>query len=179
MKPKTKWMLGAMQFIAWIIFIGLCIKTGAMMFSFFISLAKNPEATKNLYESLDLSDLYQYSIGQYVVFVSIIIVLSASKAHLFYLIIRIFSKINLIHPFSKAVSSLISTIGYVALGIGIVTVLTFSYRDWLANQGVSFPDLQAYLGGGAEYLLLGGIIFMISEVFKRGIEIQTENELTV
>jgi hypothetical protein len=44
---------------------------------------------------------------------------------------------------------------------------------------VSFPDLQAYLGGGAEFLLLGGIIFMIAEVFKRGIEIQTENELTV
>jgi hypothetical protein len=44
---------------------------------------------------------------------------------------------------------------------------------------VSFPDLQAYVGGAAEFLLLGGIIFMIAEVFKRGIEIQTENELTV
>ena len=179
MKPKTKWMMGAMQFIAWIIFIGICIKTGAMMFSFFVSLAKNPEATKNLYERLDLSDLYKYSIGQYVVFVSIIIVLSASKAHLFYLLIRIFSKINFIHPFSKTVSSLISTIGYVALGIGVVTVLANTYREWLAKQGVSFPDLQAYLGGGAEFLLLGGIIFMLAEVFKRGIEIQTENELTV
>jgi hypothetical protein len=179
MKPKTKWMLGAMQVIAWITFIGLSIKTGALIVSFFVSLAVNPVATKDLYEKLDLSDLYRYSIVIYVAIVSIIIILTAAKAHIFYQIIRIFKKINFVHPFSQDVSSIISSIGYVALGIGLLTVVTNSYRDWLMKQGVSFPDLQTYMGGGGEYLLLGGIIFMIAEVFKRGIELQTENDLTV
>jgi len=179
MKPRTKWMLGAMQFIAWITFIGLCIKTGALMVSFFVSMSVNPVAARDLFEKLDLSDLHRFSIGHYVGLVSVIIILCAAKAQIFYQIIRIFRKINFVHPFSKDVSSLISGIGYVALGVGVLTVITNSYRDWLIKQGVAFPDLQAYLGGGAEFLLLGGIIFMIAEVFKRGIEIQTENELTV
>jgi hypothetical protein len=179
MKPKTKWMLGTMQVIAWITFVGICIKTGAMMVSFGISLAVNPDATKNLYEKLNLSNLYNYSIGHYVVFFSMIVALSAFKAYIFYMVIQIFQKINFVNPFSEAVSVLISGIGYIALAIGIGTVFANAYRDWLAQQGVSFPDVQAYLGGGAEFLLLGGIIFMIAEVFKRGIEIQTENELTV
>jgi len=36
-----------------------------------------------------------------------------------------------------------------------------------------------YMGGAFEYFLLGIIIYAISKVFNRGLEIQSENELTV
>jgi hypothetical protein len=93
--------------------------------------------------------------------------------------VKIFLKINLVKPFSEDVSRLISGIGYVALGIGILEQIVNKNCDWLAKQGVALPDLQSVLGRGGEFLLLGGIIFIIAQVFKRGIEIQTENELTV
>ena len=128
---------------------------------------------------LDLSALYRFNTAHYVAIISYIIALSALKAYLFYLVIKIFLKINFVHPFSTDVSYLISKIGQVALGIGILTLVALGYVAWLTERGVVFPDMQQYLGGAGEFLLLGGIIFIIAQVFKRGIEIQSENELTV
>jgi len=179
MKPTTKLILTILHVIAWIIFLGLCIKTGAFLYSFFVTLVINPEGAKNLYMGLNLSSLYNFDIGDYAIVASLIIILSGSKAFLFYLVIKIFLKINLVAPFSKDVSLLISRIGYLALGIGILTLEANKYCDWLSKKGVGFPDLQSVLGGAGEFLLLGAVIFIISQVFKRGIEIQTENELTV
>jgi hypothetical protein len=179
MKPTTKLILTILHVIAWIIFLGLCVKTGAILYSFFVSLAINPMGAKNLYLGLNLSRLYNFDIGHYITVVSLIIILSGLKAFLFYLVIKMFLKINLVAPFSTDVSLLISRISYVALGIGILTVIANKYCDWLTKRGVAFPDLQAVLGGAGEFLLLGAIIFIIAQVFKRGIEIQTENELTV
>jgi len=179
MKTETKQILKLMNIIVWIIFIGLCIKTGSILYSFVLSLFINPAGAKNLHMGLDLSDLFRFNIRHYTTIVLYIIFLSGLKAYLFYLVIRIFLKINFVHPFSTDVSLLISKISYVSLGIGILTVVANGYTKWLINRGVTFPDLQQYLGGAAEFLLLGGIIFMIAQVFKRGIEIQSENELTV
>ena len=77
------------------------------------------------------------------------------------------------------VASLITRIGLVAFGIGILTLVANSYCEWLMKNGITFPDLQQYLGGGIEFILFAGVIFFIAQVFKRGIEIQSENELTV
>jgi hypothetical protein len=179
MKPTTKVILTILHIISWIIFLGLCVKTGAILYSFFVTLAMNPEGAKNLYMELNLSNLYNFDKGYYIVLVSSIIVVSSLKALLFYFVVKIFLKINLVKPFSEDVSRLISGIGYVALGIGILEEIVSKNCDWLVTQGVTLPDLQSVLGGGGEFLLLGAVIFIISQVFKRGIEIQTENELTV
>ena len=168
-----------MHIVSWIIFIGLCIKTGDILFSFFVSLAINPEGAKNLHMGLNLSGLYDFDRGHYITVVSYIICLSALKAYLFYLVIKIFLKINLVQPFSTEMSSLISKISRVALGVGILTLIANGYCKWLIKRGVDFPDLEDYLGGAGEFLLLAAIIFIIAQIFKRGIEIQSENELTV
>jgi hypothetical protein len=179
MKSRTKQVLLVLHIIAWIIFLGLCIKTGAILYSSFVSFAINSEGAKNLHMGLDLSDLYKFNTRHYVTIVVYIIFLSGLKAYLFYLVIKIFLKINFVQPFSIAISFLISKIGQVALGIGVLTLVALGYIAWLTKKGVTFPDLHQYLGGAAEFLLLGGIIFIIAQVFKRGIEIQSENELTV
>src|SRR5690349_9829629 len=118
MKPTTKLVLTILHVIAWIIFLGLCIKTGAILYSFFVSLALNPEGAKNLYMELNLSGLYNYDKVYYILIASTIIVLSALKALMFYFVVKIFLKINFVKPFSEEVSRFISLIGYLALGIG-------------------------------------------------------------
>ena len=179
MKPSTKQILRVLNVIVWIIFFGLCIKTGAIFYSFFVSLVINPVATHNLYMGLNLSDLARYSQVHYATVVSIIIICTALKAFIFYLAMKIYLKINFMNPFSDEVATLIAKIGYASLGVGLLTLILSLYCEWLATKGVSFPDSQAYLGGTGEFLFIGGIVFMISQVFKRGIEIQSENELTV
>ena len=179
MKSKPKPILKFFHVLSWIIFIGLCARTGAILYSFFVSLFMNTEAAKNLYAGLNLSSLFTYDRGQYTAVVLLIAFVSALKAYVFYLVIRIFMKINFVHPFSETISALFSRIGYIALFIGILSIIGMSYCNRLGQKGVDFPDLNHFIGAGIEHLLFAGVIVFISQVFKRGIEIQSENELTV
>ena len=83
-------------------------------------------------------------------------------------------------PFSQEVRHFIIKIAYLALGIGLFTSWGVKYTGWLVSQGVKMPDTQHLRLGGADvWLFMGIILFVIAQIFKRGIEIQTENELTV
>ena len=179
MKPTTKSVLDVMHVLCWIIFIGLCIKTGAILFSVYVSLFVNTIAAKNLYLGLDLSDLKTFGREHYIRVVLLITILSALKAYLFYLVIKIFKRINFVQPFSVDMAALITKISSVTLYIGILALALSLYSEWLTKKGIMLYTLSPYTGGGGEFLFFAGIIFIISLVFKRGIEIQSENELTV
>lgn len=179
MQSKSKTILSILQVLSWIIFLGLCIKTGALLYSFFVSLVINTAGAQNLYPGLDLSALLQQNRGQYVNLVVWMIVLSGMKAYLFYQVIKIFLKANLVQPFSKEVAELIGNISYFAFSIGFLSVLAKSYTQWLSKRVGNLPDLQDYIGGGVELLLLACVIYVIAQVFNKGIEIQSENELTI
>jgi hypothetical protein len=176
---RTNLILRITHILAWVIFIGICIRTGAILYSFFVSMVMNPAAAKNLHLGLNLSVLYGFSTKYYSMVVLLIIAVSVLKAYIFYLVIKIFSTINFVHPFSREVSVLVSKISYIALLTGLLTLLANSYCEWLIKSGATLPDLVQYLGAGSEFIFFAGIIFFIAQVFKRGIEIQSENELTV
>src|ERR1700758_1675699 len=112
MKTSTKQILNVMNVLSWIIFVCLCIRTGAIFFSCFVSVFLNPVAAKDLYIGLNLYDLKQLGMGHYLIMVLFILILSALKAFMFYRVIKIFMKINYVRPFSSEVAELISRISY-------------------------------------------------------------------
>jgi hypothetical protein len=85
------------------------------------------------------------------------------------------SKIHLINPFKIGIAILIEKVSYVILGTWIIAMLANLYNDWLRNSGLS---LQGNWNSG-EFLFLAGVIYIIAQIFKKGIEIQSENELTI
>lgn len=83
-------------------------------------------------------------------------------------------------PFSKEVGSFIFKISYLALLIGLFSFWGVKYTEWLIKQGVKMPDTQHLRLSGADvWLFMSVSLFVIAQIFKRGIEIQSENELTV
>lgn len=172
---KTKQILSLMQIISWVIFIGLCIKAGALLISSFVSLFINVEATKDLYLGLDLSTIYEYDWRYYTAIISLIISMAIIKSYIFYLVIKIFPKINLEHPFHPSVAAVISKISHLALGVGVIALIGESYSKWLMHREVTFQ----FEWGASEFFFVAALIFVIGLIFKRGIEIQAENELTV
>lgn len=179
MNTSAKQMLTILHVVCWVIFIGLMINAGAIAFSSGLSLFI-PEGAKHLYEGLDLSALKQFSIWHYTCIVSFLVVLPGLKAYLFYLVIRIFSKIDLDHPFSAPAAALILKISQVALGTGLLGIIADGYGRWLdKNDLASVDTLRQYWSGSTEFLLLAGIIFVIAQIFQRGVELQSEHELTI
>ena len=174
MKLSTKLILEILKVLTWIAFIGLCIKTGAILVSSIVSLF-NPQASGDLYMGLDLSEFYSAGIWHYFSILSLIISVEALKAYMFYLVIKLFSALDLEQPFSLSVGSLLIKISRAALMIWIVATIGNSYIRGYAARGLNFE----YDWGGDAFLFLAGIIFVIAHIFKRGLELQNENELTV
>lgn len=179
---KEKWVnqpsLMLITVVIWSIFIGLCIQAGALLFTFVYSLF-NPVVSQNLYEGLNLSALREQNSWYYGGVLSIVLFIAGQKAYLFFLMIRIFLKINLIQPFSREVSKLISSISYVALEIGAGIIIASGIFKWMQVRGYELDRVPQILGGGFEFLLMAALLIAIGMVFKRGVEIQEENELTV
>ncbi len=127
----------------------------------------------------NISALEVLSRVEYNVVMIFLILSSATKAYLVYRVIQILSKINLIQPFNQNMASLITNINYVALAIGIIEVMADSYLGFLSGSSMTRLPLKSFVENDNQFLFLAGIIFIISIVFKRGLEIQSDNNLTV
>lgn len=173
-KTRTEQILTVMNVLAWVAFIGLMIKAGAILISYGVSCV-NPEAAINLYREQNLYSLRQFSFWHYTSTVSFMITLSGMKAIILYLVIKILSKVNLVNPFTTEVAQKLEMISYVLLGIWIVSVLNNAHNHWLLKRT---GEPQGDMASG-EFLFMAGLVFIISQVFKRGVEIQSENDLTV
>jgi hypothetical protein len=168
--------------LSWIIFIGVCIEAGGFIFNAFFVLVINPAGAYNFWNGLDLSDLYKHDRGYFFVVTLLMSIVAVLRALLFYLIIKMLhdKKLNMSQPFSKDLRRFITNVAYLALGIGLFSWWGAKYTEWFEKQGVDMPGIQYLRLGGADvWLFMSVTLFVIAQIFKRGIEIQTENELTV
>lgn len=170
---KTTEVLKILQVVAWIIFIGLCIDAGVMLVTFLVRMFAG--FTSFVYPGTDFSQLLSFSKWHYAIMASLIVILAGLKAYLFFQVVKIVSEVNIEFPFNEYNAGLISKISSIALQIGITALLTNGYAQWLMKNDIQLT----YEGGDAEYLLLAGILIVIAQIFKRGVELQSENELTI
>jgi hypothetical protein len=104
------------------------------------------------------------------------------KAILFYIIVKIFhdKKLNLSDPFKEAMSPFISNIAFVSLAIGLFSLWGTNLSDGVLNQNIVLPSVQKLKLGGADvWIFMGFILLIFAKIFKKGIELQSENDLTV
>lgn len=178
MSNRIKFLWNALNVVSWIIFLGFCIQTGALLFNYIFSLYK-PIATHNLHLGHNLSEIYGQSKFLYTSLFSLAIAVAALKAYLFFLVVKLFMKMNLVKPFSEEVSSYISKIGYYALSIGFLGYIAYQYSKGLIRKGYNVDAIDRYWNDSDSFLFMSAILFVIAMIFRKGIELQNENELTV
>jgi hypothetical protein len=97
------------------------------------------------------------------------------KSFVWFLVIKTLSKINLVNPFKMEVALTLEKISYVLFGTWIVGILSSAYTSRLLK--ITGELFGSWMTG--EFIFMAGLVFIISQIFKRGVEIQSENELTV
>ncbi|MNE35359.1 hypothetical protein D3C80_1291140 [compost metagenome] len=164
--------------MAWVIFVGLCIEAGGLIVNFIFSLYK-PEFVQNLYQKLDLSEMYERSKWAFFSMYSFILVIAILKAVLFYIVIILVSKIDLSKPFNSFVSRQISQISYYTLSIGLLSYIARQSSENLLHRGFVTDNLSQFWADSQAFILMAAVIYVIATIFKKGIDIQNENDLTV
>lgn len=178
MSKKNDVILKALNVLSWIIFIGLSVEAGALIFNFILTLF-NPIAAHDIYKGLNLAEMYENSFAHFIGIMSFVVALSILKAYLFYLVVKIFMKLNLVKPFNVEIAKLIEKISYEAFAIAIVSIIAHQYTERLIQSGYEVSHAGKYWDDTAAFLMMAAIIFVIAQIFNKGIELQNENDLTV
>jgi hypothetical protein len=178
MSKKNNFVFIALSIVAWIIFAGLCVEAGGLIVNFIFSLYK-PEFVQNLYQKLDLSEMYNLSKPAYFSMYSFILIISILKAYLFYIVSMLVSTLDLSKPFNSFVSKQITQISYFTLSIGLLSFIARQTAKYLLHRGYEIDQLNQFWVDSQAFILMAAIIYVISQIFKKGIELQNENDLTV
>lgn len=178
MKKNDDFILKTLNVVAWVIFIGLCVEAGALLFNFIFSLFK-PVAAHSLYKGLNLFDLYQNHFNHFVGVMSFVVALAVLKAYLFYLVVKIFSLLNLVKPFTIEIAKLIEKISGEAFAISIVSLVAHQYTKQLTHFKFDISSVEEYWNDAAAFMMMASILYIISRLFKKGLELQSESDLTI
>ena len=178
MSKTNNFVFWSLYVVAWLIFVGLSIEAGGLLVNFFFSICR-PEFVQHLYQKLDLSEMYSNSKLVFFSVYSFILIISILKAILFYVVIRLMHKMDLSKPFNTFVAKQILLMSYITLSIGLFSYIGRELIKNIEHYGFVTNNLSNFWVDSQAFILMGAVIYIIAVIFKKGIEIQTENELTI
>jgi len=178
MSKNNNFVFKGLHIVAWVIFVGLCIEAGGLIVNFIFSLFK-PEFVQNLYQSLDLTEMFKDNKWAFFGIYSFILSISILKAFLFYIVIRLMQKMDLTKPFNTFVSDQLLQISYYTLAIGLFSFIGRQIAKNLMHHGFVTDSLNQFWADSQAFILMGAVVYIIATIFKKGVDIQNENDLTV
>ena len=178
MSKTNNFVFWGLYIVAWLIFVGLSIEAGGLLVNFFFSMY-NPEFVQNLYQKLDLTEMYKASRFAFFGIYSFILIISILKALLFYIVIRLMHKMDLSKPFNSFVARQIAQISYYTLSIGLLSYIARQLTKSVMHHGFVTDSLSQFWADSQAFILMGAVIYIIATIFKKGVDIQNENDLTV
>lgn len=164
--------------IVWIVFVGLSIDAGALIVNFIFSILK-PAAVNKLYLKLNLSDLYAYNRQAFFSIYSFGIVIAVLKAMLFYTLIQLLHKLDLSKPFTGYAVKKMLQISYYTFAVGILSLLGRQTLERLSLTENQIAMLNTYWVDSQAFILMAAVVYVIAQIFKRGVDLQNDNDLTV
>lgn len=173
-RTKTETILIVMNVLTWITFVGLMIEAGAILVTYVIGLA-NPEMVPKLYKGMDWVNLRQYDVWYYSGIISLKAAILILEAYTAYMVIKVLSSIKMTNPFTMQVAKRLENIAYTLILVWVAILIYNGQLKWLAKDVADLEGKEL----STDLIVYAGLVFVISQIFKKGVEIQTENELTV
>ncbi|MFC5626949.1 DUF2975 domain-containing protein [Algoriphagus winogradskyi] len=174
--------LKILHVMAWIFYIALMVEAGAIIVNTFITLFINPEGAKNFWEKVDFTAIYNFDSGHFLILTLVMSIVAVLKILLFHQIIKLFSNktLSFSQPFTSELKKFMLNFTYLAFAIGLFSNCGANFYHWLTTQGIPAIDMKKlHLEGGDVWIFMSVLFFIAVQVVKKGIEIQSENELTV
>lgn len=178
MSKGNNFIFKALYIVAWIIFVGLGIEAGGLLVNFICSIYY-PHLVPNLYQKLDLGDMYARSKFAFFGMYSFILFIALLKVYLFYVLTRLLHKLDLSKPFNNFVAGQIAHISYLTFSIGLLSYIANQTASNLQQHGYVIDNLNGFWEDSQAFLLMAAVIYVIATIFKKGVELQNENDLTV
>lgn len=170
MIKKDDFILKTLKYLSWLSFVLLCFVGVNVMVASVLRFISGQEENSN-YSGLGPM---HYLIRESFLIGGIVL-----TAFLFFQIIKIFRILDLAAPFSEEVGKFIFKISYISFGLSIFKMIAHMHEKYLVNQGFESGMINKYYESAITYLLMACILLLIAQIFKKGIELKNESDLTV
>ncbi|MBF6611292.1 MAG: DUF2975 domain-containing protein [Chryseobacterium sp.] len=180
---NTNFVLSSLEIIFWIVFGGLIITLlvllvlfACVLFGFNLGTVNNVKFTLPGFSGT-FSEFLELGRIEVLIIIALLIVFWSLEAVLIRKVISALNKLDFIHPFSVKISSLIHQITSFALFLGVASFLfNVIFQAIILGE----VGLNVEIGGDDfSFLILAGIIYVIGKIYKKGVDLQNENELTI
>ncbi len=173
---KTEQILPILRVGAWIVYIGAIIRTVVFAVSFVVRIYWQVK-----------EDPKSGTLLAYIMLLSLLMAGMILYVELWRQVKDVLTNINLGTPFTMETARSLASVSYSLLAIWIVAFVGKNYLHYIQKRMPGLADLTtgyiADLGGGFDVngvlLLNAGIVYIIAQIFRRGVELQQENELTI
>lgn len=88
-------------------------------------------------------------------------------------------KMDLSKPFSTFVSNQILQMSYYTISIGLLSHIARQLVKSLMHHGFVPENLNQFWVDSEAFIFMGAVIYIIATIFKKGVDLQNENDLTV
>jgi len=89
--------------------------------------------------------------------------------------LKVLKKVDFKNPFTDETANLISKMGSTALKLGILNIILNSIFEFVLKGNFSIElSLDMF-----NFFVVAAILYIIGSIFKKGVEIQSENDLTI
>lgn len=173
-QTRTQQVLAVMKFLVYMSIVWFFLKLAGVSFSILVWLLKN-EPVQSMVFIPDWFELRLTNPGFFIITVLLTILIGALKISVWIMVLRLLKKIEIKNPFNTDVTRKLEQISYILFTIWVALVSAHGFFAWLGDKAGELNDSWNH----GPYLFIAGLVFIISQVFKRGVELQSENDLTV
>ena len=171
---KTVRLLKFMRIVSWVIFVGLLIQTGTYLVKYLLNLAE-PDKAILTFDRIDVSAILEYSFMDYSVQVLMAVASFGINALIWYQLIKVFSELDINNPFGIDLVKKLEMISYILAGSAAISFFYNMHTEIIMLHIDGFYGLEV----PNTSILIAVVVYIISQIFRRGVEIQNENKLTV
>ncbi|MES2797548.1 MAG: DUF2975 domain-containing protein [Bacteroidota bacterium] len=176
MKTQTEKILTVLRMVSWVSFIGANIIFALSIVTFIISFFW-PDANINFKGLITYhAEFRKDHLIEYIFIFSFTLVWAYLNVQIWGKIKEVLYKVNLENPFSMNIAMMLEKIGYLLFSVWLIGFIANGYTDYLSKN---IEGIEKGFDTDFSFLFSAGIVYIISQIFKRGVEIQSENELTV
>lgn len=175
MKKYDSFVFKIMNVIFWLVFIGASINAGGVLFAILDSFTSKPFDPKLLYTKLDLTQVMSSNIWHYRQIITLLFLVKFTQAVICYFVVKITLELKFENPFSDNIVNLLYKIRILAAFGALFSLIARSYSEYFAKSNFTIPIVWTV----NEFLFFAGVIFILEKVFRKGFDLQSENDLTV
>lgn len=182
MKLNSNFILEILNLFIWIYTVILCIALSLIVVLIFISISgidigSMKEMKINInFANEKITNIQTLENGKLLLILAYSVIVGTLELIMLTYVIKILKRFKLNQYFSNEIYHLISKIAQLAFALGFLAIFTSFVNDFITGNFSISLDIN---NENFKFFLFAAIVYIIAQVYKKAVDLKSENDLTI